>query len=107
MLEFVGNYWLTFLFGIITTIIGIGYKKLKNKIVKQHCENISIKNGVQALLRDRILQSYDKYMELQYYPITARENMDHMSEEYFNLGGNGMVKDLLEKLNELPTKKAS
>lgn len=101
MPEWITRYWIEFLFGIVTTGFGFAIKRFNKKINEQE----SIKMGVQALLRDRILQAYTHYMEKGFCPIYARENIQELARQYFNLGGNGVVSSLLEKLNELPTEK--
>lgn len=101
MPEWVTKYWIEFVFGLITTVMGFVIKKLNRKINEQE----AIKMGVQALLRDRILQAYNHHMERGFCPIYARENIQQLSEQYHNLGGNGVVNDLLEKLKDLPTER--
>lgn len=99
MKEWVMQYWLETCFGILTILVGAGYKRLIKKINEQE----AIKMGVQALLRDRIIQTYHIHMEKGYVPISARENIDGLTREYYNLGGNGVVHSIVEKLLELPT----
>ena len=64
---------------------------------------LAIKEGLRALLRDRIIQAYNHYTDKGYYPIYARENVEDMYKQYHSLGGNGTVTDLVSKLKELPT----
>ena len=59
--------------------------------------------GLQALLRNEIIREYNKYIRLGSIPIYAMENMDAMYEQYSNLGGNGTITALMEKIRELPT----
>ena len=59
--------------------------------------------GVQALLRDRIIQAYNHYQEKGCCPIYGMENVLAMYKQYHNLGGNGAITELVEKLKELPT----
>ena len=33
-----------------------------------------------------------------------KENMDHMFKEYFNLGGNGMMKEVYDEFKDIPIK---
>lgn len=99
MAEWILNYWIEVLFGIIIACWTVAYKRLCKKIKEQEC----VKLGVQALLRDRIVQSYNHYLEKDYCPIYARENVDELYEQYHALGGNGTVTGLVEKLKELPT----
>ena len=59
--------------------------------------------GVQALLRDRIIQAYNHYIEKGYCPIYALENVEEMYRQYHALGGNGAITELVERVKELPT----
>lgn len=59
--------------------------------------------GVQALLRNSIIQTYNAAMNNKCLKIYERENVQHMFEEYTSLGGNGVVKGLVEKMYQLPT----
>ena len=61
--------------------------------------------GVQALLRDRLIQSYNYYMDKGYAPIYARENWENMWKQYHNLGENGVMDDLHGKFMALPTER--
>lgn len=99
MVEFIIKYWVEFLFSIIISAMGIVIKKLNKKLNEQE----AIKMGVQALLRDRIIQTYNTYCDKGYCPIFARENIQELAKQYFNLGGNGVIHDLLDKIKTLPT----
>lgn len=101
MQEFIVKYWVEFAFGIATTVMGVVMRKMVKKVNEQE----AIKLGVQALLRDRIIQAYNHHYDRGYCPIYARENIQQLAKQYFNLGGNGVVHSLLEKLDELPTEK--
>lgn len=68
-------------------------------------KNAAVANGMQALLRDRIIQSYNYYHDKGYCPIYARENIKKLYNPYHELGGNDVATDLVEELFELPTDK--
>lgn len=101
MKDWIIQYWLAVAFGLATTFFGFVVKKMAKKINEQE----SIKLGVQALLRDRIIQTYTHYADKGYCPIYGRENVHALAKEYYNLGGNGVVHSLMEKLEELPTER--
>lgn len=66
-------------------------------------ENDALRAGVQALLRDRIIQAYNHYVcEKGWVPIYAKESIDACYKSYEALGDNGVVDSLMEQLNELP-----
>ena len=66
-------------------------------------ENDALRAGVQALLRDRIIQAYNHYVcEKGWVPIYAKESIDACYQSYEALGDNGVIDSLMEQLNELP-----
>ena len=87
--------------GLLTTVIGFFYKRIK----KNESETEAVKRGVQALLRDRLYDKYEKYSDIGYAPIRARENFENMWTQYHNLGKNGVMDDIHIKFMQLPTEK--
>lgn len=67
-------------------------------------ENEALKAGVQALLRDRIIQAYNHYMDKEYIPIYALESIEACYKSYEELGENGVIDGLMEQIRELPNK---
>lgn len=66
-------------------------------------EDDALRAGVQALLRDRIIQAYNHYVcEKGWVPIYAKESIDACYKSYEALGDNGVIDSLMEQLNELP-----
>ncbi|MDR3084757.1 MAG: hypothetical protein LBU47_00415 [Christensenellaceae bacterium] len=59
--------------------------------------------GLQALLRDRIIQLYGQIMQKGFCPIGERENLEALREQYRALGGNGQAEDLVRRCLQLPT----
>lgn len=88
--------------GLLTTVIGFFYKRIKDN----ERETEAVKLGVQALLRDRLYDMYEKYSELEYAPIRARENFENMWTQYHNLGKNGVMDDVHIKFMNLPTERS-
>lgn len=105
MAEFIMKYWLEFGFGLISLALTalVKYLHKQDKIRKN--EQDAIKKGIQALLRDRIIEQYNKYMERKYIPIYAMDNVEAMYREYHALGGNGTITELYEDLKDLPHRK--
>ena len=87
--------------GLLVTVI----KVLHNKIKLTEKKTESVQLGIQALLRDRLYQSYLHYTEKGYAPIYARENFENMYKQYHNLGVNGVMDDLYDKFMNLPLEK--
>ena len=87
--------------GILASCFKYFYSRLKENDRKTE----SVQLGVQALLRSKMIDEYNKWSERGYAPIYARENFQNMYNQYHNLGMNGVMDDLLEKFKELPTQK--
>lgn len=105
MKEWILQYWIEVLFGLIIAAIVAGYKRLYTKLIDKSKEQDAIKLGIQALLRNSIIQSYNHYMEKGCCPIYALENVTALYTQYHALGGNGTVTELMERLKDLPTEK--
>ena len=86
----------------ITGFLGYISNKLNKRLEKFQTEYDGMNEGVQAVLRDRILQCCTYHQELGYADVHERENMQHMYEAYHKLGGNGMITDIYEKFRKLP-----
>lgn len=84
--------------GALTTYLGMRYKKVTR-------ENNALKNGVQSLLRNKIIEYHEKYTRQGYCPIYAKEAVRHNYEAYHELGGNGVITKLYEEIMELPVEK--
>ena len=78
-----------------------GYVEIKYK--KNRKTEEGIKEGVQALLKDRITQSYDFYIKLGTCSVYAKENIQDLYTQYEKLGGNGVIKKLVSELYSLPS----
>lgn len=89
--------WLC-VFGI-PTIVG-GTIALVFKLVFMHIKAVRL--GLQALLRSQMIHDYNKWSELGYAPIYARENFENCWQQYHSLGANGVMDDIHEKFLALP-----
>lgn len=103
MSEFTVKYWMAWVYGIICTGLATAFgclvRKYKCMVQRQHAMEL----GTQALLRAQIIHIYNKYMERGYLPIYECENIEELYKQYKNLGGNGTITKLVEKLFDLPT----
>ena len=64
--------------------------------------NKAMRLGVQAMLRDRLLQGYKHYLEKGWADLDDRSNMENVWKQYHTLGGNGDMKDLRRTFRHLP-----
>lgn len=105
MVDFIIKYWLETLFtaviGIFGFVIKAKFKEIKEKQEEQTKKNQAIERGVQALLRNELIRRFREYKTKGKMSMLDKENMDHMFEEYFNLGGNGMMHDVYKEFQEI------
>lgn len=105
-------------FGYIIPQAKKGYIWLRNYFKGTEAKETALKNaktmedtvealrlGVQALLRDSIISTYNKYHDKGYMPIWARENLTRAYEAYSGLGGNDVAHSLYEKMLGWPTER--
>lgn len=60
--------------------------------------------GLQSLLRDRMIDAYNRFYEDKgYMPIYARESFTAVYNAYHNLGENGVMDNIKDKILTLPT----
>lgn len=90
-----------------TGILGIGTRSVLARLKRQDSRQKALEYGVQALLRDRMLHSYNKYIDAGFAPIYAKENYENMYWQYHELGGNGVMTHLHEEFMALPTEKGN
>lgn len=94
--EFVLKYWVEVLLTGVCTFVSVTYKKIRKRFEEQDVKRKAIENGVQALLRNELIKNFREHKLEGSITLLDKENMDHMFIEYFNLGGNGMMKDIYE-----------
>lgn len=102
ILSYIGTHWVEWVFGILTALVGLGYRSLSARLRMEQKKNSAIADGVQSLLRENIVHSYNKYQERGYCPIYAKESMKHVYEAYHNLGGNDVATKLYNTLLDMP-----
>lgn len=105
ILSYLQSHWLEWLFAALTAAAGIGYRNVSAKLKMEHERNGAIANGVQSLLRESIVENYNKYSDRGYCPIYAKESIKKVYTAYHNLGGNDVATELYRKLLALPEEK--
>lgn len=62
----------------------------------------AVKKGIQALLRDRLIQGYKYYRHQGWADEDDRSNLENVYTQYHKLGANGMMDDLRARFLALP-----
>jgi hypothetical protein len=88
--------WLCLL-GIPSIIVGmLGFVKVWIKQMR------AVKLGLQAILRDRLLQAYHYYKEQGYASYDEKQNVVNLYTQYEALGPNGIMQRKHEAFLALP-----
>ena len=77
-------------------------EEIREQNRKMEIQNQATMLGVQALLRDRLLQAFRHYIQKGYADYNDRENVNNMYVNYEALGPNSVMEDLYEQFKELP-----
>ena len=91
-----------FLSQIVNALAGAIITLLWTMLRAKKRENDALKEGVQALLRDRIIQAYNHYSDKGWIPIYAMESIEACYKSYEELGQNGVIDNLMKQLRALP-----
>lgn len=94
---------------IISLLFGSGlllalWRYITGRIKAVEQKNEAICLGVQALLRDRLLQSYEYHKTKGYASVDAKDNFENMWTQYHALGVNGVMDGVHKEFMFLPTK---
>ncbi len=103
MIEFIMQYWLEVIFGVVVAGVGTVSISLRSKLKKQLDKEKALENGVCSLLRAEMIRSGEKYIQKRYCKIYAKDAFDKAYIAYHELGGNGTMTELHEQVMNLPT----
>ena len=106
MLENIINTSLTMLAGLIVTALFNGIisisKKKKIDDAKREEDWLLLKQGIQALLKNDLKVRYDYWIDRDYAPEDAREDLEAEYLVYHSLGKNGVMDDRRKRFLSLP-----
>lgn len=102
ILQFIQNNWVEWLFAIISCVLGSLYKDVRSRLKEEQKRSTAIAEGVQSLLRENIVQNYNKYQDREYCPIYAKESIKRAYAAYHKLGGNDVATKLYNTLLAMP-----
>ena len=96
--------------GLVGVLIAVFLKRPLEKRVKDseaasarvEKQNKATQLGVQALLRDRLLQAFEHYLARGWITAGERDNVDNMYKQYEALGENNVISDIYNKVRQLP-----
>ena len=97
--------------GLVGVLIAVFLKRPLEKRVKDsedasarvEAQNKATMLGVQALLRDRLLQAFEHYLARGWISAGERDNVDNMYVQYEALGPNNVISDIYNQVRALPS----
>ena len=97
--------------GVVGVLIAVFLKRpLEKRVTKSEevsarveSQNKATMLGVQALLRDRLLQAFNFYLARGWIGADDRANIDNMYVQYEALGENNVISDIYNQVRALPT----
>lgn len=97
--------------GLVGVLIAVFLKRPLEKRVKDsedasarvEAQNKATMLGVQALLRDRLLQAFSHYLARGWIAAGERDNVDNMYVQYEALGPNNVISDIYNQVRALPS----
>ncbi len=102
IIYYIQSHWVEWLFAIIIALLTAGYKNVSGRLKEEQKKNNAIAEGVQSLLRESIVDNYNKYTDRQFCPIYAKESIKKVYSAYHNLGGNDVATELYHKILAMP-----
>ena len=102
ILAYIQSNWVTWVFGAITAALAWGYKSISTRLKEEQQKNKAIADGVQSLLRESIVENYNRYSDKGYCPIYAKESIKRVYQAYTALDGNDVAHELYQKILRMP-----
>ena len=87
---------------IISSAVFLIVNKIIDKRKKKSGDETLLKKGVQALLRNGLLEIYDRVMKKGCISLIEKQNFDNMYQSYHSLGKNGVMDSIYEEVMKLP-----
>ena len=106
MVEIIVGGLVSFAFGMLAFVLKSVYTEnvqlRKDKANVESLEQKAIKDGLQCMLRDRLIELHGKYSKRGSITTHGLQNYMLMYKAYKTLGGNGLIDHMEEEISELP-----
>lgn len=104
VLDWIIRYWVQWLFGLICAALLAGYRRLAKRVKEQEAERKAIKDGLLAILHDRLYCECKRYLAQGHIDTDGLHNLEYIYKSYHALGGNGTGTELYNRAKGLPIK---
>ncbi len=87
----------------VPSIIGSIWAFMIAILKNQRREMTAVKLGLQAVLRNSLIELYDKWMDRGFAPTHIKDNYENMYKQYHSLGANGVMDSYYQRFMDLPS----
>lgn len=105
VISYISAHWVQWVFAALLAVLGWGYRTVSAQLKAEKAKNDAIAEGVQSLLRESIVNSYNCYTDKGFMPIYAKESLKFVYRSYHNLGGNDVATELYSKMLRMQEEK--
>lgn len=95
---------LTAMMGYVVYLLKASKEQKSKEDTQTQEQQEAIKEALKCLLRVKLIEYHDKYIDIQYIPSYTLQNFIEMYDAYHTLGGNGMITQMLAEVKDLPIK---
>lgn len=100
-MEFIMQYWIEFLFGLVVTLLGYLVHK-----VKVYYKNLETSvEGVRILLKTKIIEEYHNIKKENVVTMYQKQNLADLYQEYQKFGKDSFIEDMMMELDKIPITK--
>ena len=86
----------------ITGVLAAAYRSLSKRIKAQEEERKAVKDGLLAIMHDRLYQACTYYIQQGWIDASGLKNLEYLYQSYHALGGNGTGTELYNRAKALP-----
>lgn len=97
MIDFIVNYWLEAIFAGCLGALSFAYRHICKRLKEQKL----VKEGIEAILHDRLWQAGRIYIPKGKVTLDELKNVEYIYNAYHNLGGNGTGTEIFERIKDL------
>lgn len=94
--------WIDTILKILMPFVTASAGYLFSRLQQTRQRDDLVEEGLTAILRIKLIEQHDKWVEKKVIPFYALENWDKMFDIYQKLGGNGVVAQMDKEIHTLP-----
>ena len=103
MFRFIQQYAIQEVIILMVAFMGWLFKRIQ----EERKEDKVLRDGILALLHDRLYQECIRLIRRGWADVEDKRNVDHLAKPYFSLGGNGTGREIFDECMALPMEPAS